>query len=135
MQEFKLPKLFNWQTASDKLVKKYVADLYQSGTDAPVATELFNNTGIAFTYEYISTGFYVVTANKDIFTGPTPGQSVQVTISNPNVTLSGVSDFCIITVPSFYNAITIVTLNNAGDADDILGNALQNLLEITFYNK
>jgi hypothetical protein len=135
MQEFKLPKLFNWQTASDKLVKKYVADLYQTNIDAPVATELFNNTGIAFTYEYISTGFYVVTANKDIFTGPTPGQSVQVSISNSNVTLSAISDFCIIAVPSFYNAITIVTLNNAGDADDILGNALQNLLEITFYNK
>ena len=134
MQEFKLPKVFNWQTASDKLVKKYVADLFQTGTDAPVATELFNNTGIAFTYEYISTGFYVVTSNKDIFTG-TSGQSVQVSISNPNITLSFINDFCIVAVPGFYNAIIISTINNGGDADDILGNTLQNSLEITFYNK
>ena len=134
MQEFKLPKVFNWQTASDKLVKKYVADLFQTGTDAPVATVLFNNTGIAFTYEYISTGFYVVTANKNIFTDVS-GQSVQVTISNPNITLSGTGDFCIIAVPGFFNAIIISTLNNAGDADGILGNTLQNSLEITFYNK
>jgi hypothetical protein len=134
MQEFKLPKVFNWQTASDKLVKKYVADLYQTGTDAPVATELFNNTGIAFTYEYISTGFYVVTANKNIFTNVS-GQSVQVSISNPNITLSGINDFCIMAFPGFYNAIIISTLNNGGDADDILGNTLQNSLEITFYNK
>lgn len=134
MQEFKLPKVFNWQTASDKLVKKYVADLFQANTDAPVTTELFNNTGIAFTYEYISTGFYVVTSNKDIFTG-TSGQSVQVSISNSSITLSGIPDFCINVVPGFYNAIIISTINNAGDADDILGNTLQNSLEITFYNK
>ena len=85
MQEFKLQKLFNWQTASDKLVKKYVADLYQTGTVAPVATELFNNTGIAFTYEYVAPGTYSVTANQPIFSGCTMGcpngQKNQVTIS------------------------------------------------------
>ena len=66
MQEYKLPKLFNWQTASNKLVKKYVADLFQTGVDAPAATELLNNTGIAFTYDYIAPGTYSVTANKPI---------------------------------------------------------------------
>lgn len=135
MQEFKLPKVFNWQTASNKIVKKYVADLYQTSTDAPVATELFNDTGIAFTYDYVSPGLYMVVANKDIFTGPTAGQSVQVSISNPNVTLAGINDYCIIAVPGFYNMVMIITSNNGGDADDILGNTLQNLLEITFYNK
>jgi hypothetical protein len=134
MQEYKLPKIFNWQTASNKLVKKYVADLYQTGTDAPVATELHNDTGIAFTYDYVAAGLYMVVANKDIFTGPTPGQKVQVTISNSNLTLSGISDYGVVAVPGFYNMIMIITSNNAGDADDILGNYMQNSLEITFYN-
>jgi hypothetical protein len=53
MKEFTLPKIFNWQKASEKIVKKYVADLYQSSTDAPVATELYNDTGVAFTFEYL----------------------------------------------------------------------------------
>jgi hypothetical protein len=134
MQEYKLPKIFNWQTASNKLVKKYVADLYQTGTDAPVATELHNDTGIAFTYDYVAAGLYMVVANKDIFTGPTPGQKVQVTISNSNLTLSGISDYGVVAVPGFYNMIMIITSNIAGDADDILGNYMQNSLEITFYN-
>ena len=134
MQEYKLPKIFNWQTASNKLVKKYVADLYQTGTDAPVATELHNDTGIAFTYDYVAAGLYMVVANKDIFTGPTPGQKVQVTISNSNLTLSGISDYAVVAVPGFYNMIMIITSNIAGDADDILGNYMQNSLEITFYN-
>jgi hypothetical protein len=134
MQEFKLPKVFNWQTASDKLVKKYVADLFQTNADAPVATELFNNTGIAFTYEYIAPGTYSVTSNKPIFSGCTMGcpngQRTQVSVTNSfnyviqvSVTVLAVTD----------NIILILTDDSAGAIDDILGVYSQNTLELTIY--
>jgi hypothetical protein len=134
MQEFKLPKVFNWQTASDKLVKKYVADLFQANTDAPVTTELFNNTGIAFTYEYVAPGTYSVTSNKPIFSGCTMGcpngQRTQISVSNffnyviqVNVTVLAVTD----------NIILILTDDSIGAADDILGVYSQNTLELTIY--
>lgn len=134
MQEFKLQKLFNWQTASDKLVKKYVADLFQTGTDAPVATELFNNTGIAFTYEYVAPGTYSVTANQPIFSGCTlgcpSGQKNQVTISN---FFNYVIQVNALALPVTDNIILILTDDTAGAADDILGNYSQNTLELTIY--
>jgi len=134
MQEFKLPKVFNWQTASDKLVKKYVADLFQVNTDAPVATELFNNTGIAFTYEYVAPGTYSVTSNKPIFSGCTMGcpngQRTQVSVTNSfnyviqvSVTVLAVTD----------NIILILTDDSTGAVDDILGVYSQNTLELTIY--
>lgn len=134
MQEFKLPKLFNWQTASDKLVKKYVADLFQTGTDAPVATELFNNTGIAFTYEYIAPGTYSVTANQPIFSGcgmgcPS-GQKNQVTISN---FFNYVIQVNALALPVTDNIMLILTDDSVGAANDILGTYAQNTLELTIY--
>jgi len=136
MQEFKLPKLFNWQTASDKLVKKYVADLFQTGTDAPVATELFNNTGIAFTYEYVGPGTYRVTANQPIFSGCTigcpTGQKNQVTISN---CFNYVILVSALALPLFDDTMLIFTDDWVGGADDILGAYTQNTIALTIYPK
>ena len=42
--------------------------LTQTGTDAPVATELYNNTGETFTWSYISTGVYRITSTGAPFT-------------------------------------------------------------------
>jgi hypothetical protein len=42
---------------------EYVAILTQSGTDAPEATVLYNNTGLDITYSYLSVGAYVVELN------------------------------------------------------------------------
>lgn len=132
IQPFK--KIFNWQTASEKIIKKYVADLYQSGTDAPIATVLFNDTGVAFTYEYITNGVYAVIANKNLFNNQV-GQKVQVTISNGTYIddVTGPSGQSVIAFPVFYNVMIILSSDLSAEADDILGHSVQNLLEITIY--
>lgn len=42
--------------------------LTQTGTAAPVATEVYNNTGQTFTWSYVSTGIYRVTSTGTPFT-------------------------------------------------------------------
>ena len=42
--------------------------LNQTGTAAPVATEVYNNTGQTFTWSYVSTGIYRVTSTGTPFT-------------------------------------------------------------------
>ena len=42
--------------------------LNQTGTNAPVATEVYNNTGETYTWSYVSTGVYRVTASSSVFT-------------------------------------------------------------------
>jgi len=135
MNEFNLPKQYNWQKGSTPIVKKYVADLYQTGTSAPVVTELFNDTGLYFEYEYVSPGVYSVTASENIFTGPT-GQKVQVAISNNTYVddVAGPDGFSILAVPFFFNVIFIITTDLSVAANGILGNNVQNTIEITFYS-
>lgn len=134
MQEYKLPKVFNWQTASDKLVKKYVADLFQTGTDAPVATVLFNNTGIGFTYEYLGIGTYMITSTKPIFSGCTlgcpNGQKTQISVST---SFNFIIQVSVIVLPVTDNVILILTDDPTGSVDDVLGVYAQNALEITIY--
>lgn len=134
MNEFNLNKEYNWETAHKPLVKKYVADLFQSGTNAPVVTELFNDTGLYFQYEYVATGVYAVIASKDIFTGPT-GQKVQVTISNSTFVddAAAPSGYSILAFPFIFDVIFILSSDLAGASNTIIGNNAQNLLEITVY--
>jgi len=132
--EFKLQKNFKWQEASTRIVKKYVADLFQTGTDTPAVTELHNDTGIAFTYDYVAAGTYSVTSNKPIFSGcgmgcPS-GQRTQISVTNSfnyviqvSVTVLAVTD----------NIILILTDDSIGAADDILGVYAQNTLEVIIY--
>tara|TARA_R110000796_G_C14451136_1_gene423459 strand:+ start:277 stop:723 length:447 start_codon:yes stop_codon:yes gene_type:complete len=42
--------------------------LTQSATNAPVATEVYNNTGETYTWSYVSSGVYRVTATGNPFT-------------------------------------------------------------------
>ena len=42
--------------------------LNQTGTEAPVATEVYNNTGQTFTWSYVSTGTYRITGTGAPFT-------------------------------------------------------------------
>ena len=42
--------------------------LNQTGTAAPVATEVYNNTGQTFTWSYVSTGVYRITSTGTPFT-------------------------------------------------------------------
>jgi hypothetical protein len=140
MNEFNLNKKYNWETAHNPLVKKYVADLYQTGTTAPVATELFNNTDTAFTFDYVSVGTYIVTANKPIFSGCTmgcpPGQKVQVTLTNSTFIsdVAGPTGYSLIAFPVSDNTIIILSSDLAGaGVDAILGTQQQNAIEITVY--
>lgn len=134
MKEFRIQKLFNWQIGSERLIRKYVADLYQTGMNIPVATVLANNTDVAFTYDYIGIGTYMVTASKPLFTGPNV-QKVQATITNATfgADVSVPTGWSVTIFPVFDNIMIILTtdLNNA--ADGILGNNTQNAIEITIY--
>tara|TARA_R110000822_G_scaffold166431_3_gene306763 strand:+ start:326 stop:760 length:435 start_codon:yes stop_codon:yes gene_type:complete len=42
--------------------------LTQTGTNAPVATEVYNNTGETFTWSYVSVGVYRITSTSTPFT-------------------------------------------------------------------
>ena len=42
--------------------------LTQTGTNAPVATEVYNNTGQTFTWSYVSAGVYRITGTGSPFT-------------------------------------------------------------------
>jgi hypothetical protein len=42
--------------------------LTQTSTNAPVATEVYNNTGDTFTWSYVSTGVYRITSTGTPFT-------------------------------------------------------------------
>jgi hypothetical protein len=42
--------------------------LTQTGTNAPVATEVYNNTGETYTWSYITTGVYRITSTSIPFT-------------------------------------------------------------------
>tara|TARA_R110000787_G_scaffold281995_1_gene393615 strand:+ start:684 stop:1118 length:435 start_codon:yes stop_codon:yes gene_type:complete len=42
--------------------------LTQTGTNAPVATEVYNNTGETFTWSYVSQGTYRITSTNTPFT-------------------------------------------------------------------
>lgn len=131
--EYKVDKNRKWQQLSDKVVKTYCADLRQSGTDAPVATELYNDTEVSFTYQYVDPGVYVIIANKDIFTGPY-SQKVQVSITNTAFVDANLGGYSILAAPSFFNTIVIVTSDTLNESDDILGNNVQNMIKIEFFN-
>jgi hypothetical protein len=133
MNEFSVTKNYNWQTGSELLVKKYVAELSQTGVNAPIATELFNNTDVAFTYDYVSPGLYAIIASKDIFSGTT-GQKVQLNISNASyIDPAATTQWSIIVVPVFSNGIFIITSDTTALADSLLGSSAQNTIEITVY--
>lgn len=133
MTEFNLPNIFNWEKAHKKIVKKYVAHLSQSGTDAPVATELYNDTGVAFTYNYDSLGSYYVVASKGIFQ---EGQKVQVKFTNPVLLPEAAASVAAIPFPFTDNILLLFSDLNGLATDDVLGNPFypQTTLEIEIYN-
>jgi hypothetical protein len=131
MKEFNLPKIFNWQKASEKIVKKYVAQLSQSGTAAPVATELYNDTGVAFTFLYGDPGEYAIVASKDIFMGD---GKTQIEFTNPVVTPDIFT--AAIPFPITNDMALLYSIDNGSGANNILGNPFypQTTIVITMYN-
>ena len=51
-----------------KAYKSLVQLLTQTGTDAPAATEVYNNTGETYTWSYVSSGTYRITSTGTPFT-------------------------------------------------------------------
>jgi len=140
MKEFNLLKKFNWQEASKPTIKKYVADLRQSGTDAPALKTLFNDADITFTSEYIDNGTYAIIASKPLFVNcgmGCPPQDVQVNITNSSYigNTAGPSGYSIVNFAVDAYTIILLTSNLVTTTDSILGNGSQNALEITIYNQ
>lgn len=135
MNEFNLNKKYNWETAHNPLVKKYVANLIQAGAgNPPTATELFNNTDVYFTYEYALPGIYTVTASKPIFEGSYPFETSKAVISITNVSImSTFGGYSVFVSPVTEDTFVIYTSDLVNFTDSILGQATQNTLEITIY--
>lgn len=135
MNEFSVNKNYNWQEGSQPLVKKYVADLHQDGSPTPpMATELFNNTGMFATYEYIDPGVYSVILSENVFDN-NMGQKCQATITNNTYidNLGGPNGYSVTVFPVWYNVLIILTSNLNSETDGILGDQQQNALELTIY--
>ena len=49
--------------------KSYIALINQSGTNAPVATVIYNDTGSTFTWNYEDVGSYIATSSSPILLG------------------------------------------------------------------
>jgi len=89
--------------AARKAPKVYTAILNQSGTDAPVATGVYNTTGLMATFTYLGPGYYAIA-----MPGLPIGNRVKCFISNGNI-------------PSFLAAVYL----DDGETIDILsGNTL-----------
>lgn len=101
---------------------------------APVGTVLANNTEVAFSYEYLTEGTYLVTSSKPIFTGCGMGcpvaQHTQTNITNSFAFFSGAA---VSIFPVSDNEMIILSGNGSGPIDDVLGYFVQNALEITIY--
>ena len=90
-----LKKIFNWQTASEKIpYKTYMAKFTQTGTNDPVVKVLYNDTGITVTWKRLQVGTYVgnfsknVSPSKFVIPGSFDyqGNSTQlITLGNPTV--------------------------------------------------
>lgn len=134
LPEYKIKRNLQWQVLNQPIIKKYVADLYQTGTDAPVATVLANNTDVAFTYDHVTAGVYFVTASKNLFTN-IYGQTVQATITNATYIddIAGPNGQSVTIFPVFENVMIILTTDLTAEVDNILGSNTQNAIEITIY--
>ena len=116
--------------------KVYTALLTQSGTNAPVATVLENNTGLNITYQYLLVGKYAISLNS-----PVPKQTVTIEMSNFRYG-STLGDGGILFLEMIDDVANIGTYElhtkfrtNAAATISFLNNALlNNKIEIRVYN-
>jgi hypothetical protein len=93
--------------------------LTQTSTNAPVATEVYNNTGDTFTWSYVSTGVYRITSTGTPFT-------VNKTIVFLNPGATGVNFF-----EPLWNRISDAIIEvRVGNDGDITGGSF----EVKIYN-
>lgn len=133
MKEFSLTKERKWQQAHDKIVKKYVASLSQTGTEDPVATVLYDDTNLIFNFVRDAAGVYFLTVNEPIFA---QGKA-QIKFTNPLLDLN--SEIAVYALPFIFgvgDVAIIVSVDGGSATDSILGNPLysQTTIEIELYN-
>jgi hypothetical protein len=87
-------------------VKRYVALLTQSGTDAPVATVLENSLGGTVVWTYVDVGEYYGTLS-----GAFPAAKTICSINNPSPAAANTAGT--ITADAFGDYVDVFTLNNA----------------------
>lgn len=119
--------------------KSYTVALQQTSIDPPVVLTEFENTlEVVATYTVISAGEYLVTFNKDIFTGP---YQDYVTISQlPYVDNALGLLFAVYAIPVFSNAILITSYFNGAVSGDVIGQMPYSagtncILDIRVYNQ
>ena len=119
--------------------KSYTVALQQFSADPPVVLTEFENTlDVVATYSVISTGEYLVTFNKNIFTGP---YQDYVTISQlPYVDPALSTLFAVYAIPIFNNAIVITSYFNGAVSGDVIGQMPYDagtncILDIRVYNQ
>ena len=110
--------------------KSYVAKLNQTGTDAPIATEIYNNTGGTFTYTREATGFYFINSDIDL------SNAIVLTGVNTGYEIGWGSSYSAIigiNYDIFGNKFVLQTIDiyNNIPADNIL---YDNAIEIRVYN-
>ena len=71
MQEFDLPKVYNWEKASTKIPTIYKAIITQTSTAAPVATILENTLKTSVNWTRVSAGVYSGTLDGGVFNAST----------------------------------------------------------------
>lgn len=122
-----------------QLYKSYTVALQQTSVDPPVVLTEFENTlEVVATYTVISAGEYLVTFDKDIFTGP---YQDYVTISQlPYVDPATGGLFAVYALPVFDNALAITSYFNGGINGDVIGQMAPTsttvcILDIRVYNQ
>ena len=99
----------------------YAALLTQTGTNAPVVTELKNNTGATFTWTRFATGQYRAESNISVFTANKTAAVFNLGCINGSATWKRLSD-------TFFQIETGTTVSNL---DSFLSNGY---LEIRIYS-
>lgn len=83
----------------------YTALITQTGTAAPVATILKNNTGATFTWARTSSGTYTITASSNVFT------------SNKTIVFYNLGEYVTFSIPQPWTRTsdTVITISLGGD--------------------
>lgn len=119
--------------------KSYTVSLQQSTLDAPVVITEFENTlKVVATYTRIAQGEYLITFDKDIFTGPNQDY---VTISQlPFIDPAVNGLFAVYGMPVFNNVIALTSYWSGAIADEVIGQMPPSagttcILDVRVYNQ
>jgi hypothetical protein len=119
--------------------KSYTVSLQQNTIDPPIVLIEFENTlEVVATYTRVAQGEYLITFDKDIFTGP---YQDYVTISQlPFVEPSSSTLYAVYGMPVFSNVVAITSYFNGVISDGVIGQmppvaSTNCILDIRVYNQ